>query len=175
MRYSRGSTYVTGKKLYAAASAALSCSTSNSSSAIWNGRRPRQRCVLTVAAARAASAPAHMLLTLRLSPHQLCGVTSWGRNSHRCCWQCRAQAVRQFQAHLLLQLPLGALQVFYQQVLAGQLLVVWEVVDALPLMQVQLVQLCVDPAAGAGGARAAAAGEAFAAGRLAKAFRSSRL
>lgn len=36
-------------------------------------------------------------------------------------------------AHLPLQLSLGALQILEQQVLARQLVVVWEVVDALPV------------------------------------------
>lgn len=70
--------------------------------------------------------------------------------------------LHQRQAHLLLQLPLGAFQVFYQQVLPSELLVVGEVVDALPVVQVQLVQLGVDPAAGqewVGGQHSAATGE----------------
>lgn len=46
--------------------------------------------------------------------------------------------------------PAGAQQVFDQQVLACELLVVGEVVDALPVVQVQLVQLVVDPPAAAG-------------------------
>jgi hypothetical protein len=50
--------------------------------------------------------------------------------------------------NLLLQLPLGAFEVLDEQVFAGELLVIWEVVDALPIMQVQLVQLVVDPTAG---------------------------
>jgi hypothetical protein len=48
---------------------------------------------------------------------------------------------------LFLQLPLGAFEVLDEQVFAGKLLVIGKVVDALPIMQVQLVQLVVDPAA----------------------------
>eukprot|EP00955_Chlamydomonas_euryale_P035281 350065-Chlamydomonas_euryale.AAC.2 len=48
---------------------------------------------------------------------------------------------------LALQLSLGALQILDQQVLACELVVVWEVVDALPVGEVQLVQLVVDPPA----------------------------
>jgi hypothetical protein len=47
--------------------------------------------------------------------------------------------------HLALQLALRALQVFEQQVLARELVVVGEVVDALPVRQVGLVELVVDP------------------------------
>jgi hypothetical protein len=49
--------------------------------------------------------------------------------------------------HLSLQLPLCPLQVFDEQVLACELIVVWEVVDALPVMQVDLIKFMVDPAA----------------------------
>jgi hypothetical protein len=47
--------------------------------------------------------------------------------------------------YLALERALGALQVFQQQVLARKLVVVGEVVDALPLREVHLVQLVVDP------------------------------
>jgi hypothetical protein len=50
-------------------------------------------------------------------------------------------------SHLSLQLPLCALQVFDEQVLARELIVVWEVVDALPVMQVDLVKFMMNPAA----------------------------
>jgi hypothetical protein len=49
--------------------------------------------------------------------------------------------------YLSLQLPLCALQVFDEQVLARELVMVWEVVDALPIMQMDLIQLMMDPAA----------------------------
>jgi len=39
----------------------------------------------------------------------------------------------QASSHLALQLPLRPLQVFEQQVFAGELVVVWEMVDALPV------------------------------------------
>ena len=49
--------------------------------------------------------------------------------------------------HLSVQLPLGSFEVFDEQVLACQLMVVGEVVDALPFMQVHLVKLIMNPAA----------------------------
>jgi hypothetical protein len=50
-------------------------------------------------------------------------------------------------ADLFLKLPLGALEVLDQQVLACELLVVAKVVDALPIMQMNLIQFVVNPAA----------------------------
>jgi hypothetical protein len=50
-------------------------------------------------------------------------------------------------AHLALQLLLGALQVFYEQVLACELVVIGVVVDALPVIKVDAVQLMMDPPA----------------------------
>ncbi len=50
-------------------------------------------------------------------------------------------------AHLLLQLLLSSLEVLDEQVLPRQLVVVREMVDALPVRQVQLIQLVVDPSA----------------------------
>lgn len=47
--------------------------------------------------------------------------------------------------HLSLQLPFCAFEVLDEQVLASELLVVGEMIDALPVMQVDLVQLIVDP------------------------------
>jgi hypothetical protein len=48
-------------------------------------------------------------------------------------------------AHLALQLLLGALEVLDEQVLACELIVVGVVVDALPVIQVDAVQLVMDP------------------------------
>lgn len=50
-------------------------------------------------------------------------------------------------AHLSLQLLLCPLEILDEQVLACELIVVGEVVDALPVVQVHLVQLMVDPPA----------------------------
>lgn len=47
--------------------------------------------------------------------------------------------------HLPVQLPLCTFQVLDKQVLACQLVVVGEVVDALPVIEVHLVQLMMDP------------------------------
>jgi hypothetical protein len=49
--------------------------------------------------------------------------------------------------HLALGAPLRALEVFDEQVLARELPVVGEVVDALPVGEVRLVELVRDPAA----------------------------
>jgi hypothetical protein len=50
-----------------------------------------------------------------------------------------------YVGHLSLQLPFCALQVFDEQVLACELVVVWEVVDALPIMQVDLIKFMMNP------------------------------
>lgn len=48
-------------------------------------------------------------------------------------------------AHLPLQLPLCPLEVFEKQVLPGELIMVWKVIDALPFRQVDLIQLVMNP------------------------------
>ena len=49
--------------------------------------------------------------------------------------------------YLSFQLFLSTLEVLDEQVLAGELVVVGEVVDALPVIEVHLVQLMVNPPA----------------------------
>ena len=49
------------------------------------------------------------------------------------------------QTNLSIKLLLGTLQVLDQQVLAGELVVVGEVVDPLPVVEVHLVKLMMDP------------------------------